>query len=284
MTSRAPAWFEKKYIAGAIHALQSEGFLMKGMYREASEIKGNEVVWKIAGKGAATKMESGRSERPIMNAGRTTVAAFMETWEANEWINKIDLEQMSEAEQQIAQQSCAYALGRRFDRNGIISMDNEASLTVQGSGTTAISILDLLEAQASVFAQGLNGKPQLYCAIPFRLMAQLMLFKEWSSLDYGGESEMRKAIGAKTFLGIEVVPFPDEYFTAPAANQVYGYMWMKEALGFASNFALNSRIDYVPTEKGWFAGNDMGGVWKPILPDGMRRLHFATNVALSRQT
>jgi hypothetical protein len=45
--------------------------------------------------------------------------------------------------------------------------------------------------------------------------------------------------------------------------------------------AAATRIDYVPTKKAYFAANTMGMTAKTILPEGVVRLHMATNAALS---
>ena len=44
MTSRAPAWFEKKYKAGAIHKMQSQGFILKTAISPGTETKGNKKL------------------------------------------------------------------------------------------------------------------------------------------------------------------------------------------------------------------------------------------------
>ena len=284
MTTRAPNWFETKYKQGAIHALQTDGFLTKGMVQGGSNTKGNVVTWRLAGKGAATQMSTATEDRPVMNAGRTTVTGTMADYEANEWINTTDLEKMSEDEQQVAQQSAAYAIGRRYDKLLFETFD-AATVTMVGTGAAAIAITDLMDAQSQILGQGINGVPTLYCALPFKLAAQLMLYREYSSSDFvGNDYPLLKAMGARVWNGLTIVPMPDEYFNVPAVNQVDGYMWMKQAAGFETNYDLTSRIDYVPEKKAYFAGNNMGMCSAVLLPTGVRRLRFATNVALARPT
>jgi hypothetical protein len=287
MTSRASAWFEQKYITGAIHVLQTAGYLTQGLTKAATSQKGNVVTWKVAGKGEATEMSTNVENRPVMNADRTAVSATMKDWEANEWILTTDVEKMTEGEQQVAQQTAGMAMGRRFDKILFDALDAEAgNITTIGTGAAAITISDLLEAQANIQGQGLPDGFLLNVAVPARFVAHLMLQRGFASSDYVQDSPLMKMIGARQYLGMKVMPMPDEYFAVPAAGQADGYMWATSTVGFATNtdergkIAAATRIDYVPEKKAYFAANTMSAVGKVILPSGVRRLRFATNVAL----
>jgi hypothetical protein len=288
MTARAPAWFEQKYVDGAIHALQSDGYLTRGLTASATSQKGNQVNWKVAGRGDATQMSESIENRPTLNADRTTVTGTMVPWEANEWILTTDLARMSEAEIQIASQSCAYAMGRRFDRILFAELDAQAAaITTIGNGTVNLDLINLLDAQAQIRAQGIVGDLTLNVAVPFRWQAALMLLRGFSSADYVQDSPLLQKIGARNYLGMRVIPMPDEYFAIPAANQADGYMWATSAVGFATPtdekgmLDLATRIDYVPEKKAYLAANTMMALARTILPTGVRRLRFSTNAALT---
>jgi hypothetical protein len=287
MTARASNWFEQKYIAGAIHVLQTNGYLLQGTTRAATSQKGNVVTWKIAGKGEATEMSTVVENRPVMNADRTTVNATMKDWEANEWILTTDVEKMTEGEQQVAQETCGMAMGRRFDRIVLGAMDDAAgAVTTVGDGTAAFSLDRLLEAQTQIRAQGVPDGFELMVAFPTRFMSTLMLQRGFASADYVQDKPLLQAIGARRYLGMTLMPLPDEYFADGAANAKDGYMWARSCLGFATNtdergkIAAATRIDYVPEKKAYFAANTMTAVGRVILPDGIRRLRFLNNNAL----
>jgi hypothetical protein len=286
MTARAPAWFEQKYVAGAMHVLQTDGYLTRGLTAPATGQKGNEVNWRIAGKGEATIMSEAIEDRTTLNADRTTVKATMVPYEANEWILTTDLERMTEPEQQIAQQTCGYALGRMFDKVLFAALDAEAgAITNVGNGSAALNLTDLLDAQAQIMGQGVMGDMVLNVAVPFRWQAQLMLLRGYASSDYVQDSPLLRKIGARNYLGMRVIPMPDEYFAVPVANQADGYMWASSCVGFTTPtdekgmIAPATRIDYVPTKKAYFAGNTMMAAAKCLLPGGVRRLRFSTNAA-----
>lgn len=285
MTARAPNWFEQKYVAGVIHAIQTEGFLLKPSVNEAGTIKGNQVTWKLAGSGVATEMSNAIENRPTMNADRTTVSATMKDYEANDWIKSTDIEKMPENEQQVSQKTGAMALGRKFDQLLIGAMDTAgAAIETVGNGSAAISILDPMSAQGKI-ADLAVGSYEYYCALPQVLLQQMELYREFASSDFvGAEAPMLKQVGARRWRGITFVPVPSAYLAVPASNQIDGYLWVKDALGWATNYDLRSRIDYVPEKKAYFAANDMGGCAAVLLPDAIKRLRFATNAALTRPT
>jgi hypothetical protein len=288
MSARAAAWFEQKYINGAIHVLQTDGYLTKGMTRMATSQKGNQVNWKVAGSGEATQMSEAIENRTTLNADRTTVTATMVPYEANEYILTTDLERMAEAEQQVAQQTCGYAIGRAFDRILFAELDSQAAaIPTVGSGTTNLDLINLLDGQQQIMGQGVIGDHKLCVAVPHRAMASLMLLRGFSSADYVQDSPLLRKIGARNYLGMMVVPMPDSYFAVPAANQFDGYMWAQDAIGFATatdaegKIQMATRIDYVPEKKAFFAANTMMAACRTILPTAVRRLRFSSNVALA---
>ncbi len=282
MTSRAPAWFEQKYVAGAIHKLQSKGFLLKEAVNSTGEIKGNQVSWKIAGTGVATEMADGISDVPVMNADRTVVTAIMKDYEANDWIKVTDVEKMSENEQQVSQQTAAMAMGRKFDQVLLGTLDADANIATVGSGAAAIGITDIMTAQGAIAALGV-GSYDYFCGLPQILMQQLELYREFANSQYVGDDlPLLKQIGSRRWRGITFMPLPDAYFNVPAANQIDGYLWVKDFVGLAPNYAMQSRIDYVPLKKAYLAANTMGMAAASLMPEGVKRLRFSTNIALAR--
>lgn len=287
MTARAPNWFETKYRNGAIHVLQDAGYRTKGLFAEATSINGKEVVFKIAGSGEATEMNSGLEDVPTLNADRTTVTATLADWEANEWIKTTDLMKMSENDQQIAQKTCAMAIGRRFDRIPMAAMDAEASnITTIGDGSALISPADLLAGQADILDGGVEGEPIINVGVTYKMMSSLLTFKAVSSADYCDDSPLLKKIGARMWLGMRIIPFPAGTFNNPTGTQRDGYMWLSDCVGRCTptdaegKIGLATRIDYVPTKKAYLAANTMSAAAKTILTAGVRRLRF-NNVAPS---
>lgn len=285
MPAQSPAWFEPKFKKGAIHRLQSQGFLLKSAVEEASDTNGSTVTWRRVGTGVASELQPGMSQSPIMNAGRDTVSATFKDYEANDFIKKADLNKMSENEQQIAQQTAAMAMGRKFDQIVLATMDADTvNITNVGNGAAAIAPTDIMTAQGQIFDVG-AGTYEYFCALPTIFMQQLELYREFSSADYvGAEYPLLKQVGARKWRNVTLIPMPSSFFNVPAANQADGYMWVKQSFGFEWNKSMSCQIDWLALQKGWLVAMDMGCAAANILPEGIKRLRFATNVALSRPT
>jgi hypothetical protein len=286
MTARAPAWFEKKYKAGAVHKLQSKGFILKPTTSAGAEIKGLDVTWKIAGTGEATQLSDAIENRPTLNADRTTVSATFVDYEANEWIKKADLNKMSEQEQQVAQMTCAMAMGRKFDKIILGTMDAAAgAITTIGDGSAAIDPTQIMQAVGNIADIGV-GSYEYFCALPIAMMNQLMLYREVASSDYvGPDYPLLKELGARKWFNVTFVPCPSSYFAITGSgSSAYGdaYLWVKDCLGFEWNNTLESRIDFIPEKKAWFAASDMACAAAVLLPEGFQRLRFKTQAALTR--
>lgn len=282
MPAQTPAWFEPKFKRGVTHRLQSQGFLLRSTTTEGSTADGSTVTWRRAAAGTASLLQSGRSKSPVMNAGRDTITATFMDIEANEFIKKADLNKMSENEQQEAQKSIAMACGRKFDDVILRALDADTNVTTIGTGAAAISPLDIMNAQGQIFDVG-AGSYDYYCALPTIFMQQLELYREVSSCDFvGAEYPLLKSIGARKWRNVTLIPIPTTFFNVPAANQADAFMWVKEAVGFEWNQQLSIRADWIPDEKGWFVAGDMAAAVATVLPEGIKRLRYATNVALSR--
>ncbi len=283
MSNRAPAWFETKYADGVTHVLQSKGFLLKATTRPADRQNGSNVNWRVAGSAEATVRSAATENAAAMNLDRTLVNATLTDWEANDYIDLYDLTKMTENETAVVQQSGAMAIGRRSDRI-ILDALNAATLPIQGNGAAAISIIDVLTAQGTIADIGV-GNYEYFAAVPQIFLQQLELFREFMSSDFvGDEYPMLKQIGARRYRGITFIPVPSAWLNVPAVNQLDGFLWVKDAVGFASPLEPRSRIDWIPEKKKWFVANDFSATAAVILPNAAVRLRFATNVALARPT
>lgn len=280
--SRAEAWYEAGYKKGAIHKLQSEGFLLKNTVVEGTTVMKSTVTWKLVGTGTAVERSKGGGDVPTMNVDRTAVTATFKDYEANDWIDSLDVNKQSENEQQIAQKSAAMAIGRKFDSLILGAMDTASTdITNVGDGSAALGLLDVFTAQAQI-ANVAAGSYEYYCALRAIDLTQLELYTRMSSEDFAGpEYTLLRQVGARKYRGITFIPMPDTFFAVPDTNQIDMYLWAKQTVGFEWNKHLESRIDYIPTKKKWLAANDIACVGKVLLPEGIRRLRMKSNAALA---
>ncbi len=280
MSTRAPAWWEQKYVAGVTYQLQSEGWLLKPYFNSAGKIDGKTVSWRIAGRGMATQRSDIVEDRPVMNADRTLINGTMIPYEANDWINTTDVVTMTVDEQAVVQKTAAMAIGRKFDAVMMATMDAAGSnIPTIGNGSAAIDITAPMRALSQIRAQG-AGK-DFCCALPFAMMDQLELYKQFSNSQYVGDDfPLAKALGARVWHGCTFLPIPDEFFASPVAGSFDAYLWEKTAVGLAWANEMATKIGYVDTKKAWFAGNDVMFGSSVLLPTAIRRLRFASDATV----
>jgi hypothetical protein len=296
------AWFENAYIKGATHRLQSRGYLTKGTTREPDRVQARTLIWRRAGAGKAQQMSDIPEEAPVMNSDRDTVQGDLTDWQAADWIRHPDINKMSENEQEVVQTTAAMALGRRFDRLHFDEFDAQAgAIATIGNGTAATNLLDLDAAEATIIGAGVLGEMELFCPLPAMAFKQLMLWKQFSSADYVGPDyplasmTMRKKYGFVTYFAAPNSLFSYDTGTSDDADATKAwatadwfqtYMWIKYAVGFGSNYELQSKITWENRFTAYFANNWMPGLCKVILPEGVMRLKFdwLTTVSIPADT
>lgn len=278
-------WGPEKWKDGVTQRLQNQGFYLRPYLSPGHEIEGKTVKWKRASAaGAATKLQRGMVPSPILNSDTDNVQADFEDYEANDFVKRADKNKgIGDIEGQVIQKNIAIALGKQFDAYALAMMDADTvNIATIGDGTTAIDPTKVITARDTIYDIG-TGSYEYICALPAKFMSQLELYKEISSSDFvGPEYPLQKAAGARVWKNITFVPMPSALFKVSAANSCDAYLWIREAVGMQENPAYTVRPDWLPREKGWFFAGDMGMAGKVILPEGIVRLRFATNIALSR--
>lgn len=292
-TTPVSAWFENAYIKGATHKLQSQGFLLKGTTREPDRVQAKTVIWRIAGRGEAVEMPDIPEQAEVMNADRSTVQGDLKDYQAADWVRHPDINKMSENEQEIVQQTAAFALGRKFDRVHFDEFDatSLAAGNIIGNGTAVTDLLSLDYAEAVIVGQGVIGPMELFCPLPSVAFKQLCLWKQFSDADYVGPDyplarmTMRKKWGFVTYFVC-----PNEMFTFDTgvsatawqtADWFQSYMWVKSAVGFGTNYEMQSRITWENRYTAYFANNWMPALAKVILPEALVRVKFDMPTSLA---
>lgn len=285
MTINILNWSREEWKAGVTHRLQNEGFYLRPYVMPGMEIEGATVKWRRAATaGSATILQRGMTPSPIMNSNTDAVSATFVDYEANDFYKTADENKgLGVAVGQVIQKNIGIALGKKFDAALLALLDADTTnITTQGDGSAAITPQDIITARDAVFDVG-AGSYSYVCALPAKFMSQLQLYKEFSSSDYvGTDYPLQKAAGARVWQNITFVPMPSALFKVPSANQLDAYLFVREAIGCEMNKDYTIKPSYLPREKGWFFGGDMGMASQIILPEAVKRLRFATNVALAR--
>jgi len=279
---QAPNWYTTQYDTKVNHILQSEGFLLKGTTLPPVEVVGNTLQFFILGRGEATEMSQTVEMITPQNLGKDTVPVTMADFQFAEFVRHGEPERISVEFRSAIQEAGAMALGRKFDRIIVGSMDDEAgAIDTIGDGSASISPIDVNTAKAEINALGMMKMNEFFLPLPSMAWEQLKLYKVFNNADYTGpDLNFKNNVEAKTWNNINFFQLPDEAFTSPATGEIYTYLWNRRTVGFGSNYAIKSVITYENLFTSWLYNSTMSGAAKVLQDDGVRRLHIAIDEPL----
>jgi len=194
--------FIEEFESGVHVAYQRMGSKLRNTVRTRNGVK-NKTTFQKIGKGFATTKARHGNIAP-MNLAHSNVNVTVEDYFAGEWVDDLDQLRINHDEMQVAQQSGAYALGRKTDDLILAQMTTTSSAHDETSnGITLAWALELMEKF------GNNEVPddgQRYCVVGWEQWSQLMAIDQFSRTNYVGEGDL---------------PFP----TGVTAKRWLGFMW-----------------------------------------------------------
>lgn len=285
MSIEAPNWYTVQYDTRVSHLIQNEGFLLKGTTAPPVNVKGNTLEFFFIGKGTATPFGPTPELVKPANLAKTTKTVDMQDWQFAEYVRHGEPDKISPEYRGAIQEAGSMALGRKFDRIIMESMDAEAgNIATIGDGSAAISPIAVNQGKAAINSQGMMKQNEFYCPLPSISWEQLMLYKVFNNADYTGDHPFMNNSNARTWNGINFFQAPDDMFTVPSGGGtsfVDTYLWNRRMLGFGANYELNSKITYENTMTSWLYNTVMSGAAKVLQTAGIKRLRIKIDAALA---
>jgi len=247
--------FIEEFESGVHMAYQRQGSKLRGTIRTANGVK-NKTTFQKIGKGFATTKARHGNVAP-MNLDHTNVSVTLEDYFAGEWVDDLDQLRINHDEMLVAQQSGAYALGRKTDELILAAMDTTTnSLNETTNGITLAWAFSLMEAF------GNNDVPddgQRYCVVGWENWSQLMDIDEFSRAEYIGTENLpfANSITAKQWLGFTWFPFSglDEAGSGNVDRKCFA--WHSSAVGHAIGADVSSNMQYHNDKDAYFVLNKM---------------------------
>lgn len=243
--------FIQEYETGVWMAYQRQGSKLRPFVRYRGGVK-NKTTFQKMGKGSATQ-KARHGDIPPMNLDHTNVSVTVEDWYAGEWIDDLDLLRVNHDEMTAAQNSGAWALGRKSDElitNAMATTTNALNETTNGA--TKAWAFDLRERM------GVNDVPdqELYVCLSWENWMQMLLIDEFVRAEYvgAGNEQLPQATTAKIWLGMYWFPFNG--LVDDGANRLC-FCWHKPAVGLAVGADVQSNMQYYNTKDSTFAQNKM---------------------------
>lgn len=248
--------FVEEFEAGVHMAYQRMGSKLRNTTRSRDGVK-NKTTFQKIGKGSATQKARAGSVPP-MNLEHTNVNVTLEDWFAGEWVDDLDQLRVNHDEMVVAQESGAYALGRKTDDIIKAALDTTSSTSNETSnGITLAWALGVMETM------GNNDVPddgQRYAAIGWENWSQLMSIDQFSRAEYVGMDQLPFASGmtAKNWLGFMWFPHSGlDSATVSSADCRKCFLYHKTSIGHAIGADVQSNIDYHNDKDSYFILNKM---------------------------
>ncbi|BAQ86961.1 major capsid protein [uncultured Mediterranean phage uvMED] len=251
--------FIEEFESGVHMAYQRMGSKLRNTVRNRNGVK-NKTTFQKIGKGFATTKARHGSIAP-MNLEHTNVNVTLEDYFAGEWIDDLDQLRINHDEMMVAQQSGAYALGRKTDDLILAQMTTTTSAHDETSnGITLAWALELMEKF------GNNEVPddgRRFVVVGHEQWSQLMQLDQFSRSEYIPTAELPFSGGmtAKRWLGF--MWFAHSGLTGLNGSGAAGtthkecFAYHADALAHAIGADISSNMQYHNDKDSYFVLNKM---------------------------
>jgi Tfp pilus assembly protein PilV len=232
------------------HAYANAG-LLKNAVTLRNNVVGDTYKFRRMGKGLANQKASSADVTP-MNVGHEFKTATLANWNAPEFTDIFDAQEVNFDEKQELATTIAGALGRRCDQLVIDAMDASTPLTTAvAAGGTNLTIAKVNDAQVELRDQGVPNT-ELFAVIEAGGLGGLLNDEKATSGDY----QAIKALVSgeiNTLVGFQFIILETraEGGLTEAANVVDSWFFQRPSVGLAVGIDMKTEINYVPEKTSW---------------------------------
>jgi hypothetical protein len=225
--------------------------LLKNAVTLRNNVVGDTYKFRRMGKGLANQKASSADVTP-MNVGHEFKTATLANWNAPEFTDIFDAQDVNFDEKQELATTIAGALGRRCDQLVIDAMDASTPLTTAvPAGGTNLTIAKVNSAQVELRDQGVPNT-ELFAVIEAGGLGGLLNDEKATSGDY----QAIKALVSgeiNTLVGFQFIILETraEGGLTEAANIVDSWFFQRPSVGLAVGIDMKTEINYVPEKTSW---------------------------------
>ena len=232
------------------HAYANMG-LLKNAVTLRNNVVGDTYKFRRMGKGLANQKASS-ADVVAMGVGHEFKTATLVNWNAPEFTDIFDAQDVNFDEKQELASTIAGALGRRCDQLVIDAMDASTPLTTAvAAGGTNLTIAKVNQAQVELRDQGVPNT-ELFAVIEAGGLGGLLADEKATSSDYQAvkalvSGEINSLVGFQ-FIILETRA---EGGLTEAANVVDSWFFQRPSVGLAIGIDMKTEINYVPEKTAW---------------------------------
>lgn len=236
------------------HAYQGMG-LLKGAVTQRNNVVGDTYKFRRMGKGLANQKSTSDLVTP-MDVAHEFKTATLSNWNAPEYTDMFDAQDVNFDEKQELANTIAGALGRRTDQLVIDAMDASTPLTSTidtnvGGINTNLNMAKVIKAQVELRDQGVPNS-ELFAAVNALGLGGLLNDEKATSSDYQAIKALVNG-DVDTLAGFKFVILESrvEGGLTVAANVVDSYFFQRPAVGLALGIDMKTEIDWVAERTSW---------------------------------
>ena len=239
------------------HAYQGMG-LLKSAVTQRNNVVGDTYKFRRMGKGLANQKSTSDLVTP-MDVAHEFKTATLTNWNAPEYTDVFDAQDVNFDEKQELANTIAGALGRRTDQLVIDAMDASTPLTstiatsVGGAGTN-LNMAKIIKAQVSLRDQGVPNS-ELFAAVNALGLGGLLNDEKATSSDYQAVKALVNG-DVDTLAGFRFIILESRVeggltVGTAGANIVDSYFFQRPAVGLAIGIDMKTEIDWIAERTSW---------------------------------
>lgn len=232
------------------HAYANMG-LLKNAVTLRNNVVGDTYKFRRMGKGLANQKASS-ADVVAMGVGHEFRVATLANWNAPEFTDIFDAQDVNFDEKQELATTIAGALGRRCDQLVIDAMDASTPLTTAvPAGGTNLTIAKVNSAQVELRDQGVPNT-ELFAVIEAGGLGGLLADEKATSSDYQAVKALVSG-EINTLVGFQFIILETraEGGLTEAANVVDSWFFQRPSVGLAIGIDMKTEINYVPEKTSW---------------------------------
>jgi Tfp pilus assembly protein PilV len=232
------------------HAYANMG-LLKNAVTLRNNVVGDTYKFRRMGKGLANQKASS-ADVVAMNVAHEFKTATLANWNAPEFTDIFDAQDVNFDEKQELASTIAGALGRRCDQLVIDAMDASTPLTTAvPAGGTNLTIAKVNSAQVELRDQGVPNT-ELFAVIEAGGLGGLLADEKATSSDYQAVKALVSG-EINTLVGFQfiILETRTEGGLTEAANVVDSWFFQRPSVGLAIGIDMKTEINYVPEKTSW---------------------------------
>jgi len=238
------------------HAFQGMG-LLKDTCTVRSNVVGDQYKFRRMTKGLANQKSTSDLVTP-MDIDHEFKIAVLSNWNAPEYTDIFDAQEVNFDEKQELATTIAGALGRRCDQLIIDAMDAATPLTTAVvEGGTNLTMAKVIDAQVGLRDQGVPNS-DLNAAIEAYGLGGLLNDEKASSADYQNiKALVAGDIDTLAGFKFKIIETRVEGGLTEAANIVDSWFYSKSSVGLAIGLDMKTDIDWIPQRTSWLSNGMM---------------------------